>query len=77
MGRKLNTGLIFSYLAGECNSAEKRKVEKWIKSNPKNVKIVDEYRKIWELTGEANDNSSELFNPEEDWKGLMLSRLHF
>lgn len=66
----MDTGLIAEYLAGESNKADEKKVQRWLKADPKNKQLMKEFRRIWEASEKGNDQFRNHFDPEEDWDHL-------
>lgn len=46
----MNWNLIHKYLSGECNSAERQRVIKWMNEEPRNEKLLASIKEIWEVT---------------------------
>lgn len=66
----MDTSIIAKYLAGESSSTEKEKVKRWLQANPKNEKLMKEFRRIWEASEKGNEQFHDHFDPEEDWEQL-------
>lgn len=72
---ELEIELLARYLAGNPTHSEEEKVARWIKSDPENQKLMKEFKRIWEASGEGNIKQLEvLFNAEKDWENFQ-SRL--
>ena len=62
--------LITSYLAGEATGDDLIFLEAWLKADPGNVKIFEEFRKTWlELEGTKLDG---LMDIDKEWKAMQF-----
>lgn len=66
----MDTRLVARYLAGECSNAEEKRIEKWIESDPDNEELMDEFRRIWEVSERDNNKFEGYFDPAKDWNEL-------
>ncbi|WP_441000334.1 FecR family protein [Fodinibius sp. SL11] len=62
--------LIASYLAGECTDQEHKKVDQWINQSHENKKQFQEFRHIWQLSGEAVSHQKIECNLDQEWNRL-------
>ncbi len=66
----MDTSLIAKYLAGESNNREKKKVEQWLQTDPKNQRLMKEFKRIWEASDKGSEQFQSHFDPTEDWDQL-------
>lgn len=54
--KKMNSDSLFNrkeivrFITGECSVKERKRIEAWMKDNPKNKEVVEEFRQTWELS---------------------------
>lgn len=70
---RLTYKILARYMAGECSRQEEQEVEEWAKKNTDNAQKLVEFRRIWNMSKET-DQDYEEFDAGAGW-GKLVSRL--
>lgn len=68
--------LIFRYLSHETDDSETALLQMWLKSDSKNQKIFDKYKKTFELTKNYTNSEVSALEIEREWD-IIASRINF
>ncbi len=68
--------LIFRYLSRETDDSETALLQMWLKSDSKNQKIFDKYKKTFELTKNYTNSEVSALEIEREWD-MIASRINF
>ncbi|HYW36408.1 MAG TPA: hypothetical protein VE868_13450 [Balneolaceae bacterium] len=68
--------IICRFLSNDLTEEEQQKLKQWIEQDSNNQKILDDYKKIWQLATFSKNNQDYSFDPQEGWLDLnrALSR---
>ncbi|MEX0720991.1 MAG: FecR domain-containing protein [Balneolaceae bacterium] len=58
MNKKIDLHLIHKYLSEECSLPERKKVDDWLKADPRNFEYFKEIKKIWEVPPAKVDSAN-------------------
>jgi len=61
--------LIPKYILGEISAEERDLVDNWVKAEPENEKLFQEFQKVWEYAGKADliDGILPKYNIDDEW----------
>lgn len=59
MNKEFNIQLLVSYITGNCSTEEQKMVEEWLNISSENLKLLNEYKHVWENTT-LNNNECDL-----------------
>lgn len=66
----IEAAIICHYLSGELTPQEKRKVERWCMSDPKNREELDLLKIIWQLSSMYGEKIDISFDTRQGWLNL-------
>lgn len=69
---KVPIDLISRVLSGEADSSDLAGLESWVKKSGENRKVLEQYRTLWEKTGDVK--AVDEINIEEEWAHFKVSR---